>query len=373
MPARLRRTARAFAFASALLGLLCSARLARAQSIEIVDKTSLPRVDSQGQTALKRAPESKPEGINLADCRDDQRIQLPLVMTGFVAGDAVEVWAGDAGGDCSEPSARSGDAARCYRLAANVPLLATSTVNIAVKEIVRGPANDATRAFDATGCRLLRAAASIDIEVLMLGAGGIPKAKDFVSIEAKTLGPPPPANLGLQAGDARLALSFGPLGGTADVVGLRAFCDASPIAAADAGTAPIPTPSTLLPADGIPCSDGHLLGDSADVLASDVDKYGCGSFTGANGGAIGIAGMNGAPFVNGTVVAVVVAGTDSFGNVGALSAPLCQVPRPAEAAAGPDGGCSVAERPAVPGAAALALCALLAFPVGAMAVRRRRR
>lgn len=411
------RSSRLGLLLGAALGLLLfvlAPRSAFAQTVTIYQKQVLPRVDAKGQLVAKRPIAQNPEGVNLQDCRDDQRIRFPLQLAGYQAGDVMEVWATDAGGDCSQPTARSGGTQTCYKLNANVPLTPNPLVDIPVKSIIAG--RDPS-ALDATGCRRLQAKTSIDVQFLLFRGGntGTATAKDDAPINVKTLGPAALTGVRALPGDTHITISWDLVGegGVADVVGVRAYCDTNPTpaqgtppttitvcsdAATDdsgdaadggcttrtiggtAGGEPIPAPSPSFDPNGVACSASVFAPVDGGRVVPDATYsiYECGSLSGITGNSIIAEGIAGAPLPNGQVIAVAVAGIDSFANVGEISDPVCQFPEETQdfwqdykAAGGKAGGCDVSGGAGT--AASSCVLAIAASFVGSMARRIRRK
>jgi len=132
-------------------------------------------------------------------------------------------------------------------------------------------------------------------------------------------------------------------------------------------------PNTVLAAGG--CASDLVAGTLPDA-ALDA-KFRCGGLTGSNGSAALVeAAADGQPLANGVGYAFSVASIDQFGNVGPLSAPVCEVP----AADGPAGspsdegeeGSSCAVSPARAGGLGGATMVALALALALGLARRRR-
>ena len=323
---------------------------------------SLPRLDSNLNSVEKRNPSLNPEGVNLQDCRDNQYISFPLTITG--TGNLIgEIWATDTGAACSDPVQRNSTAAQCYKIpSARFIITPTQTVNINVKEMIKG-IGDQSAVTDASGCRQINLS-TIDVWFLAL-SGSTASAQLDVPIRVSTLGPQPLSGVRALPGDTRISIAWDAVGegGAADVIGVVAYCDADPqpVGATDGGTAdvcttadadpdadasetPEPTCTTTstsgtaagdpIPAPGAIDSNGKACATSAFTPASGKklipdrafnDKYQCGSVTGT-GNTVVAAKVADKDLVNGKTYAVAVAATDSFGNIGELSAPICQFP-----------------------------------------------
>jgi hypothetical protein len=319
---------------------------------------SLPRLDSNLQSVEKRNPSLNPEGVNLQDCRDNQYISFPLTITG--TGNLIgEVWATDTGAACNDPVQRTSTAAQCYKIpSARFIITPTQTVNISVREMIKG-IGDQSAVTDASGCRQINLS-TIDVWFLAL-SGSTATAQLDVPIKVSTLGPQPLSGVRALPGDTRISIAWDAVGegGAADVVGVVAYCDGDPqpVGATDGGTqdvcttpeadpdadaaeTPEPTCTTTttggsaagdpIPAPGTIDSNGKACATSAFTPASGKklipdrafnEKYQCGSLTGTGNTVVADRALE-----NGKVYAVAVAATDSFGNVGELSAPICQFP-----------------------------------------------
>lgn len=396
--------------------------LAQAQSITIVQSQSLPRVDADGNVVQKRPLALNPEGINLQDCRDDLRIRFPLALSGFQQNDTIEVWASDQGTNCADPVNRSSATALCYKLEQLAQLSPTPTITVPVKEIIRGRA-DTTQA-DSDGCRRLNQG-TITIQFLYFRGAptGQPAQKVDIPLRVDTQGPTPLTGVRVLPGNQRFTISWDAIGegGVADIIGVRAYCLPNPTAGTGTGTGgeagtievcdpveagdeageagdvdancrlveieagtgtggSVPDPSQI-PAGGAQCSAAEFEDPSGERLVPSqefADKFECGSITGVTGSSVGADSVGGAPLVNGTVYAVAVAATDSFGNIGELSDVYCQYPerttdfwRDYKAAGGDaGGGCSVEGTEAPIGSLSVTA---IAFALTFSTLRRRRK
>jgi hypothetical protein len=93
----------------------------------------------------------------------------------------------------------------------------------------------------------------------------------------------------------------------------------------DGGTETVPGPACFSPNFA---STNTTDGGSGQIIpdANFNAQYLCGSITGNTGSTVIASSLRGQPLANGTTYAVSVAGTDAYGNVGALSAPICEFP-----------------------------------------------
>lgn len=343
-----------------LLGLAASVffvalpRPAHGQTLSIVTAESLPRLDANGSLIAKRSPDQQPEGVNLRDCLDDQRIRVPLVLTGFQAGGTLEAWASLPGADCSPASNRSGPAAACWKLAA-LPLIQTSTADLPVRAILGGalPAGPGDPADERRACgHVDRMTLGLQFLYFPQGQPYAATASARVELRVDTIGNPAVDGLSVLPGNERLVAQWSPLDAPYVSPVMNLYC--APSSGPDAGACTSPfAPGTFPTAD----FDARFL---------------CATVVG-NATSAAASTLNGAPLTNGIPYAVAVASVDDFGNVGALSPAVCAAPDAGGAADEPDGGassCSTSPGPrgraGLTGVAALALTALLA-------VQRRRR
>ncbi|HEY8074123.1 MAG TPA: hypothetical protein VIF62_08440 [Labilithrix sp.] len=373
-------------FVCALLFVALVPRIAFAQTVAINPalKTSLPRVDSAGNSVGKRGAQFNPEGVNLDDCRKGLQIQLPLSVSGNVAGDLLAIWATDvSGADCTVSTARSGPTQTCYAIVEGIQPGPTLTVNVPIKQAIAGGPTSGAVLEPSSGCRLTQQPLAIDLQVLYLRSNNA-VTKDDVTVNVKTVGPSPPSGLVARPGNGRIDMSWTAQsgeGGLTDIISVQAYCDPNPVglgatigapsttctdvpiladggddSGLEAGTQigvtdggcttmtgggtnaqPIPAadPATI-PSDGVACSDtnlgagadsGETVTDEAGTVTGgiipgpDFDKLKCGDPATGTGNTI-----NAGTFPNNKIVAVVVAGTDSYQNPGPLSTPLCQFP-----------------------------------------------
>ncbi len=421
-------------FACALLFVLLP-RLALAQMVAITNKMSLIRRDTNGGEVQKRPQALNPEGINLQDCHDDLRIEFSLTLSGYQAGDVMEAWATDSGGDCTQQNIRNTPGSiACYRLQnVQIPLTPNPVFSIPVRDIIAGlPQNSPPK--DSSGCRLVQGVTPITVHFLLFRGGDTQNssAADNAVFNTKTVGPNPLTNVKVQPGNTRVTISWdqiGEGGGAQDVIGVKAYCDLSPQQSSntapvttttctdastiisdgsddqDAGTIetidgscsstttpgttaqPIPGASPSLSSDGVACSDNVFSGDasiatgeggttSGIVPDATFDKYLCGNVTGVTGNTIIADHVGSTPLPNDKVIAVAVAGIDSYSNVGILGAPVCQFPEVTQdfwqdykGSSGGAGGCAIAAENAQP-AGTLALLGL-SLGLGVSMLRKR--
>ena len=128
---------RLVALALTLSAVIGFARPALAQSINIVNQASLPRLDKDGKPIQKRPQTLTPEGVSFQDCIDDQQILFTLQMGGFEANAVIEAWA-SIGQDCKAPTARGGNAQLCWQVSDTIPLSTVADVRIPVRNIMAG-------------------------------------------------------------------------------------------------------------------------------------------------------------------------------------------------------------------------------------------
>ena len=408
LPPGLPMSFRTFAsvFIVSLFALLVPS-LARAQTsasitMDVPLKASLPRFAPGGTTAQpKRNQSLNPEGINLQDCRDNLLIRFPLNITGTATNLTGQVWATDSGANCADAVQRSGAGVQqCYQTGASFIITPTQNVDIPVKDLLKG-VGDQSATTGADGCRRLNAS-NIDVWFLAL-TGSVANAQLDIPLRVDTQGPRGLSGVRAEPGDTRISIAWNAVGegGADDVIGAQAYCDPNPVAVgtttteggssqvctandagpdADADFDAGQTCTTVSTEGGTTGGGGTIPGASAGEIPSDGqacktasfapvngqpvipdnafgDKFRCGdALSGTTGSTIVIGSTVAGPLQNNRVYAVAVAATDSFGNVGELSSPICQFPeetsdfwRNYRAAGGQAGGgfCSV-EGPGVP-------------------------
>jgi hypothetical protein len=344
-------------------------------------------------------------------------------VAGFSTTQSFEIWATDrSGADCTDPTARSSGIQACYQLNVNFARQQTQNVAVPVKELLKGLPGTS---LPPNGCRPLNAYTVTLFFLVLQGNDVAGSATAPISVD--TQGPAPLSNIRVLPGDSAVTISWDAVGegGADDVVGAQAFCDPSPVAVgasdpgsttvclddeggvvdidasdptaiADAGatcnttsseggtsTGPIPQPSSSFSSDGIACNTQAFAPVNGVPLVADnalVAKYGCGNISGQTGSSIRVDKLaGGATPGDGKVIAVAMAATDSFGNLGELSSPICQFPeqtsdfwRDYRNSGGESGGgfCSV-EGPGVPVGSFSLMC--LGIVIGISSLRRLQR
>lgn len=318
------------------LPMLLLPAVAHAQAITIVNQTALGRVDARGAPIAKRPVSQSPEGVSRSDCDHDQKIRFPLMLSGFAANATLSAWSSVAGVDCAQPTNRANGLCTALELA--LPLASTLVVDVPVRRLVASASADA----DARACGEVDLT-NLDVQFLYVPPGAeVPAAKASTAIVIDTVGPEPPKELRARSGNGRLVVEWAPLEGVGGVVGVTAFCDASPSSALRAGV--------------VPTSELDAKLRCADVVGAAVTSLAVSEKPG------------GAPLTNDEPVVIAVSATDAFGNRGPLSPPITTTPTPtAEPDATEGGGCSSA--PARPDAGAGVLLLLGVFAVGSRARR----
>jgi hypothetical protein len=307
-------------FVGALLLVLLSATRASAQSIEVLNPFSLQRLDAKGEPVQKRVLSEMPEGINLQDCLEDQKIRFDLVFRDFEANGRLEAWASLAESDCREVANRVGNMAQCWQVGGPIPLEVLPKLDIPVRELLSGAANGpANPVKDASLCRLLD---RTDLRVLFMyfapGERDTPKASGVVRLTSDMVGPPAPAPVEVRQGDARISVLWQVGEGLQS--GGVVYCDAN--VGTDAGA---PT-----------CASAGFKAGAAPPVAQNA-LHQCG--TSLTNEAVVTATANGAPLANGSSYAFAVRARDGFGNLGPLSPVVCATPEAAPAD-GEGGGCT---------------------------------
>ncbi len=373
-PAFPRALAAVLAASLALLFCLLFPSVAHAQ-IVVQQKDSPLRVDASGNEVRKRDANFKPEGISYQDCLDNQGIKITLTMPPPEANASLQVWGSLSGADCKEQTARTGGVAVCWRILSGVPLSINPTFFLPVRKIIGGRNNvkdttkDPDEGLDGPGVCGTVDLTTITVQFLYFPPGNAATAsqKAELNVVADTIGPVAPTGLKILPGNSRLAVSFDSLGegGVVELSTIRAYCDPDPgkgatttpsttkrvceggasdaaldpdadadAAAAvvdpDAGCVDVVVGGTTTP--GVACSSVAFSGtDGGQVLPDNAfnDKYECGSLpVSTTGSAIKAETLRGAPLQNGKTYAVALAASDSFLNVGPLSAVVCEYPEP---------------------------------------------
>lgn len=279
------------AFAASFLTLVATSR-ASAQTIDVAEETSLARLDASGKPIAKRSLSLNPEGINAQDCRDDQKIRLPIEMSGFQANARVEIWA-SLGADCASAPNRNPTTGACWNLFPAVPLQPVTNVDVPVRALL-SPTKDESQCgkVDLT---------KIDVQVLYFAPGNDTTAdlSKHVTIVADTVGPSPP-HAAISGGNGRARIDIAPTGTISDVTSTTAYCEKS--------ASPNACESTTLVPGAEPPVD---------------PSFECGSIVGSVGSTFFTD-----PLENGTNHVVAVAARDAFGNLGPLSSVTCATPSP---------------------------------------------
>jgi len=343
---------------SAWLVVLGAARAALAQTIEITNKDSLVRLTPGGDVVVPRAING--QAVNYTDCVDNQRIRIAYKASGFNPNQTLEVWAGQQ--DCKPVEARNGTTQQCWRPHGDLPLQGNGVIEIPVRNIVkkRTGSSGVDSTSDPSVCSAIPLSTFGLYFMWFQGNGTLPISTDQVDVSVKTQGPGPVTGLSVAPGNARIIVTFGATGegGVTDQQGLKVYCDPDPastiavtrqvLVCADADTADGATTDgadadatrgsdagcverTEVVTPSSECSSTALAGAPADAGDGGVPrlpdaKYACAEIGGALGSRVVVEKIGDEPLVNDKSYAVAIAAVDSYGNVGAVSAPLCVMP-----------------------------------------------
>ena len=362
-------------FASTLAAVVLFTQGALAQSIAVVNEASLPRLDKDGKPVQKRPQTLSPEGVNLQDCIDDQKIRFTLQLGGFEARAVIEAWA-SIGQDCKAQTARGGGVQTCWKVFDSaIPLSPVTDVDIPVRKIMSGaPPNKAaeTDASEAVCGRVDLANIAVHFLYFAPGDPVTAQSEKTIAVTVDTVGPLPPSGIQALPGDTRIKVSWANIsggagdaaatGGLTELTGVKVYCDVAGAAAdTDAGTTTGAEPecrdepvdagfdfdadaaidggtvevcedagtTTPDPPPAAECSSANFRREDGEPIfpTKEFDaKYKCGEVTGNTGSQAIAQSMGSVPLTNGTRYAVAVAATDRFGNVGLLSDVVCETP-----------------------------------------------
>ncbi len=333
-------------------GLLVTAP-AGAATLSVVQSEALPRLDKSGNAIQKRSLSQTPEGINLADCRDDQRIRFTVLLGGFVANGVVEAWASYDGASCSEQTARSGTAATCWPVQQGIPLQPVTQLDVPVRRLVSGALDPARPREDASVCGALDRS-RIAVHFLYFEPGQLATASTTysVAIPVDMVAGEPPAGLVATSEAGRVRVSWEKPREQRDAR-VDVYC--APVS----HVAPTAAPGTCPPMFAPRSSPEEILLVQPGAI--------CASVGGALDPTTTIQSSASGPLEDGVEHTFSIAGIDDFGNVSDPSPPACAAAGPSGDGGDEGGGCAVSR--ARPGPAPL-LAALGVFLV--LASRRRR-
>jgi hypothetical protein len=236
------RFLRRFVFTSAIAALLVCVmpRVAHAQAaISIFTETSIPRVDASGKTIGKRSLQLTPEGVSYQDCINNIQIQPTIQLANFEANASLQVWAGPTGEDCSQVTDRSGIAATCWRVHADLALQLSQTITIPVRSIMSGALgiNNLDSSVGICG-KVDLTTVSVNFIYFSPGNTSTPSASHQLAVQVDTIGPSAPTGLSALPGNTRLEMKWDNIsgeGGVSALTGIRVYCD--------------PVHSTTIPSD----------------------------------------------------------------------------------------------------------------------------
>jgi hypothetical protein len=279
-------------------------RTAFAQTLDVVQEDSLPRLDSTGQMIQKRALTMSPEAISARDCHADQRIRVPLQMSGYELTGRVEAWASFEGADCMSETSRSGPQAYCWKIHDDVPVAPVAMLDVRVQRLLARAAGLADPADEARACgRLDRTTLTMQFLYFDSAAAPVPRVKTMVDVEVDTIGPVAPFGVTSLPGDARVQLRW--TVSSSRNVGTHVYCTRLSSSATSCGTARLP--EGFVPDPEMEAS--FLCGTAPNMMGAMIKTT-----------------ADGVPLENDARYAFAVAAVDAFGNVGPLSAAVCETP-----------------------------------------------
>ncbi|MFO0666741.1 MAG: hypothetical protein U0174_22515 [Polyangiaceae bacterium] len=333
------------------LASLLSEATAHAQTVTI--NPQLVRRDADGKAAPGRPTSLKLTDINLEDCVNDRSYDIPVTLAGFDTSVSAQVWAGAQ--DCSPLPARTAATQVCWRvLSGTLPRVQSTTPNIKVRDIL---ASVKTKGDSYVGPSTADVCTdknqqTISVYIFWVKGDGSPAGTPASqAFNVDTVGPAPPTEVKVTAGDRLLNLSWKSSKEQSDIQSYNAYCDVSSATAADGGTdssvadadAGLSTADASAdPGDG--GVDGTASSDAGSAAAADsgttntnsstckssvltpgkqapVGMVPCGSVAGLGAGSLSAKGL-----VNGSYYRVGIAAVDKYGNPGVLSELVCDTP-----------------------------------------------
>lgn len=317
--------------------------------------TVLPTVQRFYQDGTVPAQHPMPantQGLNFDDCNSNVKIRFTLTMTAIdTSGYSLQAWAGPS--DCSPVAARTASTAACWPvLGANIAQATSATVDVNVRDIV-SQIGRTTSGINLTytpagqSVCLSGGSGAISVYFLLVPSANGDATGQASAFKVKLTGPPAPTINSVGAGDTLLNVSWTPATDT-DTQGFVVYTDPPINSVGDAGAVttcadagfsdggvddagnPINIPNDAsCSSTPISVSDGGVCGTSAlvaGVQGSQVSGFEA-ARTGNTSSSLTVTGLS-----NFVTYNVAVAATDSYGNVGAISAPTspttCGVPQP---------------------------------------------
>jgi len=335
-------------------------------------------------TDSPRPQNLNPSGVNFTDCEQNLRLDFPLVLSGFAAGDSasVQAWAGTV--DCTQNGNRISTAGvehPCWQVAGFYgPVVAMAgqsiTMSVYARDVLRYEAppsgTGVTQVYEptfnsssqgASACHVQPTDAAVPLNIYFIAidstANTVGTSYEY-SLSTDLVAPAPPCNVDAQGGSNLLDVQWTAPDSDPDRVGYAVWT----AHAGEAGCTFPPQGGFTLTPSGAPCTQQGISEYSLALLAGMVDDPTATSLTETS-----VSG--------GESVATVVTSVDGSGNFGPPSSSACAsitgaasvdggAPAPAETATAKC-GCSEA------GATAPASGALALGAVALMFARRRRR
>ncbi len=335
-----------------LCGLVVALTLASSASAAPT-LTVLPTVQRFYQDGTVPAQHPMPagsQGLNFDDCNNNVKIRFTLSMTSIDTSNfSLQAFAGPS--DCGPIAARTANTAVCWPvLGNNIAQASSSTVDINVRDIVSqigrngSGINLSYSSAPSTVCT--GGSGAVSVYFLLVPAANGDATGQSSAFKVKLVGPPAPTVTSVGSGDGLLNVAWKPATDT-DTQGFVVYTDPPINAVADAGGVttcadagfsdggvddagnPINIPNDascaftpIAVSDGGACGTSALLGGVPGSSLSGFEAARTGNTT-SNLSVKGLANL--------TTYNVAVAATDSYGNVGPISAPStssCGAPQP---------------------------------------------
>jgi hypothetical protein len=317
------------AFAVTVVVLFTASR-ARAQTVTI-NTGSITRETKDGASVSPRfVVDGKTPGLSQQDCLDDLYYDFPLVITGLPTQFSLQAWAGTS---CTDATSRTGTNPTCWPLlASNISPAASVNVRIRMRDIVgqmtTQPKVLTYSAADKSVCTSQTTLGSgrTALNVFFLWVNGSDSSSQGTgatyALAVKLFGPDAPTGLSAGAGGGLLKLTWTAPTNQSDLTGYRIYAQAT--STADGGSVDASTTT---------CTEAGVDDAGATIDAScTTTTLTCGgtidpqSVTPTEvGGQVGGGTVKG--LQDGVGYTVAVAGYDSFGNSGTLSASICATPQ----------------------------------------------
>ncbi|MEO8877826.1 MAG: hypothetical protein ABI461_19690, partial [Polyangiaceae bacterium] len=212
-----------------------SSASASAQTIALNAQSVVLHFNQDG-SASAHPNGSQPTWISHSDCEANVYLGVPLTLTPAASGGLtypVQIWAGNSGADCTDPTQRVGTTSQCWQVSAPLTPATAITAKINAQDIVsqitvpsgQKPTNFTPGTTAACDTFSQSGPVAVTLFFFFTNAGGaVIGTPATYGLSVALIGPAAPSAIVVGAGDTLLKLNWTPASDS-NTQGFQVFCD----------------------------------------------------------------------------------------------------------------------------------------------------